>query len=637
MSAFLKLPDPPLPPALSALRTSALRQEPDSGFSTNMRPLRTRRTAHDYLPNPYLVPSPTQPFPPTNPTSSSVLNPGPSATPDGHRHNTPNRNSTPSINPTPAINQTMIQGFEWYVPADGAHWRRLEQVLPSLAHLGATSLWIPPACRAASPSGNGYDVHDLWDLGEFPLPPPAAAGWSAGEEEEKGDRVRTKWGTKEELVRMAEVADRVGVRVLFDAVLNHKAGADYCEKGVLARKMEDKDRLVAVEGSEREIDVWTGFGFPRRKGVYSGMEWKKEHFTGVDYDDREKDPGVWKFEGKEWADDVDEELGNYDFLMFANIDHKHPEVREDLFRWIEWLPRQMKLGGLRLDAIKHYSFRFLRDFVHHAKSVAPDLLLVGEYWREDSEYLAKFVEFMDHRISLFDVQLVSNFSKLSSQVNGDLRTVLDDSLAIWKPDHAVTFVVNHDTQAGQSLELPVAPFFIPLAYALILLRANCGIPCVFYADLFGSMGQHPQPGFANFIPPTSGGAALPKMMLARKLWAYGSQYDYFDERHCVGFTRIGHPAHSGGHGLAVVMTNAWEHASKRMFVGEHHAGEVWTDLLRWCPGQVVIGTDGWGVFPVGHRSVAVWVNSQVDGRGEVDSFVFDFDIYNQNSPPTEES
>lgn len=123
--------------------------------------------------------------------------------------------------------------------------------------------------------------------------------------------------------------------------------------------------------------------------------------------------------------------------MFANIDHKHPEVREDLFRWIEWLPTQMKLGGLRLDAIKHYSFRFLRDFVNHAKSIAPDLFLVGEYWREDSEYLAKFVEFMDHNISLFDVQLVSNFSKLSSKVNADLRTVLDDSLAIWKPDHTV--------------------------------------------------------------------------------------------------------------------------------------------------------------------------------------------------------
>jgi alpha-amylase len=111
------------------------------------------------------------------------------------------------------------------------------------------------------------------------------------------------------------------------------------------------------------------------------------------------------------------------------------------------------------------------------------------------------------------------------------------------------------------------------------------------------------------------------MMLARKLWAYGSQYDYFDDPRCVGFTRLGHDSKSGGHGLAVVMTNSWEHATKSMFVGRHHAGETWTDLLKWCPGQVVIRDDGWGDFPVGHRSVAVWVNAQADGREEVDTLV----------------
>ena len=111
------------------------------------------------------------------------------------------------------------------------------------------------------------------------------------------------------------------------------------------------------------------------------------------------------------------------------------------------------------------------------------------------------------------------------------------------------------------------------------------------------------------------------MMLARKLWAYGSQYDYFDEPNCVGFTRVGHSSQSGGNGLAVVMANSWEYAMKRMFVGNQHAGETWTDLLRWCPGQVVIDSEGWGAFLVGHRSVAVWVNAAAEGRDMVDNFV----------------
>ncbi|KAG7284778.1 hypothetical protein NEMBOFW57_009390 [Staphylotrichum longicolle] len=451
----------------------------------------------------------------------------------------------------------MLQGFEWYVPPDGQHWRRLARTMPYLASLGVTKAWIPPACKAARPP-----------------------------------RERT--------------------------------GADYKE-AARGRRVDGKDRLREVGGGvgqeEEGIEAWTGFEFAGRGGRYSRMKWAKEHFTGVDYDDLTRRHGAWKLEGKEWAEDVDEELGNYDFLMFSDIDHKHPEVRADIFRWIEWLPKQVKLGGLRLDAIKHYSFRFQRIFLTHIKQhVDPEWFIVGEYWREDSEYLAKFIEYMGHQLSLFDVQLVSNFSRVSMLGDkGDLRKVFDDSLVLWKPDNAVTFVVNHDTQAGQSLETPVAPFFIPLAYSLILLRANAGLPCVFYADLFGSIGQHPQPGYTNFIPPASGGAVLPKMMLARKLWAYGSQYDYFDAPRCVGFTRLGHPSQSGGHGLAVVMTNGWEYASKRMFVGKRRVGEVWTDVLKWCPGQVIIGADGTGVFPVGPRSVAVWVNRAADGRETVDN------------------
>jgi len=125
--------------------------------------------------------------------------------------------------------------------------------------------------------------------------------------------------------------------------------------------------------------------------------------------------------------------------LFADIDHKHPEVRADLLNWVKWLSEQVSLGGLRLDAVKHYSFRFVRDLVSHVKRrVGPDWFIVGEYWREDSEYLAKYIEFMDHQISLFDVQLVANFSKVSlAGEHGDLRRVLDDCLALWKPDNAV--------------------------------------------------------------------------------------------------------------------------------------------------------------------------------------------------------
>ncbi|KAK3900812.1 alpha-amylase, partial [Staphylotrichum tortipilum] len=477
MSTFLNLPSPPLPPPLLALRAAATRQEPNSGYSSNLRPLRTRRTLAFH-----------QPPPPSN-------------LPD----------------PCP-VNETLLQSFEWHTPSPhpttgASHWRHLTSQVPLFAKLGVTKLWLPPACKAAERGSNGYDVYDLWDLGEF---------------EQKGAR-GTKWGVKGELVELSEMAEKEGVRVVFDA-----------EK----------------KGGEGEIRAWTGFEFGGRKGRYSKMKWGWEHFTGVDYDGKTGEKGVWRLEGKNWAEDVDEELGNYDFLMFADVDHEHPEVRADIFRWVEWLPHQLRLGGLRLDAIKHYSFTFIRDLVTHIrKNVDPDWFIVGEYWREDSEYLAKFIEFMGYQISLFDIQLVSNFSKVSLLGDkGDLRKVLDDSLILWKPDNAVTFVTNHDTT-------PVAPFFIPLAYSLILLRANSGLPSVFYADLFGP--AHP-PHFPNPIDQDRDASLLPRLLLARKLWAYGPQHDYFDTPSCVGFARSGHPSRARGAGLAVVMTNSWRWQSKDM-------------------------------------------------------------------------
>lgn len=77
--------------------------------------------------------------------------------------------------------------------------------------------------------------------------------------------------------------------------------------------------------------------------------------------------------------------------------------------------------------------------------------------------------------------------------------------------------VKHDTQLGQSLQNWVAPWFKPLAYALILLRPD-GYPCVFFGDLYGCGGDNPQPPVAQ----------LDDLIRARKLYAYGEQVDYWD-------------------------------------------------------------------------------------------------------------
>ncbi|ESZ90427.1 glucan 1,4-alpha-maltohexaosidase [Sclerotinia borealis F-4128] len=502
--------------------------------------------------------------------------------------------------PTPE-NMTMLQAFEWYVPDDHKHWQRLHDAIPSLKATGIDNMWIPPACKAASQSGNGYDVYDLYDLGEF---------------DQKGGR-GTKWGNKEELLKMVKKANEVGMGIYWDAVLNHKAGADHKEK-CQAQEVDEEDRTKTIS-DPYEIDAWLGFDFPGRGQKFSKQKYHWYHFSGTDYNANNDQTAIYKILGdktKDWAnaDDVDSEKGNYDYLMFADLDYGHPEVEQDVLNWGGWLGDQVSLKGIRFDAVKHFSEDFLRKFITLMNDkYGQGWFFVGEFWKDSLDDMNKYLDRMGRKFSLFDAPLVYNFSKLSKTEAGDLRTVFDNTLVQTSPVNSVTLVMNHDTQPYQALEAPIEPFFKPLAYALILLRSS-GYPCIFYGDLYGIRGEHP-------FPPSCSGA-LPSLILARKLYAYGEQVDYFDYPTCIGWVRYGTWDRTAG--CAVLMSNAGP-GEKRMFVGEGHAGERWTDVLGWGNGEVVIGGGGWAEFSCGQGSVSVWVDKEAEGRERLGGF--DVDVY----------
>ncbi|KAK6540247.1 hypothetical protein TWF694_009062 [Orbilia ellipsospora] len=503
--------------------------------------------------------------------------------------------------PTP-VNALMLQAFEWYVPADKKHWKRLAKVLPGLSDLGVSNIWIPPACKASSPEGNGYDVYDLYDLGEF----------------DQKNTTATKWGSKADLIALRDLAKELSVGLYFDVVLNHKAGADHTEKcQVVEVNPDDRTQVVS---EPHEIEAWFGFDFPGRGDQYSKMKWHWYHFSGTDYDNATGKKAIYAVTDKTWSNSVDKtEKGNFDYLMFADIDFSHPEVQEDIKNWGVWVSKELNLKGMRFDAARHFSETFLRNFIAHLDEEVPgDWFHVGEWWQDSAENMIKYLEMMEHKFSLFDAPLFYNFCEISTSEKADLRKMFDETLVKSVPVNAVTVVGNHDTQPGQASYIKFEGWMKSLAYAVILLRVD-GYPCVFYGDLFGTKNPDDEEG------PACGGK-LPVMMAARKFYSYGEQNDYWDEPNCVGWVRKG--THDKSYGLAAVLSNA-EPGTKRMNVGAEHAGETWTDVLEWAQGEVVIDDEGWGEFTCPGASCAIWVNKDAprrEGLGDFDANIYGLNL-----------
>ncbi|MEO1477026.1 MAG: alpha-amylase family glycosyl hydrolase [Bacteroidota bacterium] len=120
--------------------------------------------------------------------------------------------------PTPADPDVLLQGFYWNVhPGDAAQnndgiwWDSLRTQAQTFVDAGVQTIWLPsPFKGLAGRWSMGYDIYDYYDLGAF---------------ENKFTR-RTRFGTVEEFQAMMDEFDRVGLRKMVDAVLNHRDGGD---------------------------------------------------------------------------------------------------------------------------------------------------------------------------------------------------------------------------------------------------------------------------------------------------------------------------------------------------------------------------------------------------------------------------
>jgi alpha-amylase len=488
-------------------------------------------------------------------------------------------------------NLTIFQFFHWYYSAEGNLWNHAAEQAAHLAKLGVTHVWLPPAYKSARGLEEpGYSAYDIYDLGEF---------------DQKGT-VRTRHGTKDEYLKCIRKIHRNSMQVLADVVLNHKNGADETEK-ITVQKVNPHNRNEKI-GEPETIDAWTKFTFPGRKGKYSQFIWDHHCFTGTSYDPMTIYLILNGYTNGQWEEMIEDENGNFDYLMGADIEFRNTYVTEELKRWGEWYMNFSNLDGFRLDALKHINFRFFNEWIDHLRGhFQKNFMVIGEYWRETVDPLLKYIEVTNGRIQLFDCPLHFNFHQASLQKHDyDMRKIFDNSLLQHKPELAITFVDNHDTQPLQSLQSPVEFWFKPLAYALILLREQ-GIPCVFYPSIYEAKYVDKKDGKDIYIE-LNKLPCVEHMMMVRKLLAFGQQRDYFDHGNTIGWTRegIGKKRLSG---CAVIMTNGTA-GEKNMEMGRKHSGQTFVDVCGGRQEKIVIDKNGWGKFFVNDASVSVWVREE---------------------------
>ncbi len=551
------------------------------------------------------------------------------------------------------INGVLFQFFHWFlleddsVQNDKSLWAFLKEEADHLRKIGIDSVWVPPAYKGASTDmsrenrSKGYDVYDRFDLGEF------------------NDRgaVRTKYGTKEELHEainalhgykksvsgnLVKDDNKRYIQVYGDIVINHQAGGDEDDFWEAIRVDKD-DRnnerwKPGLESGEIEIKAFTKFTFAARANKYSSFQWSSRHFDSVDTAAQIRQNGnifneqggkyIYRFianeagynpQFKNFEKWVSLEKGNYDYLQDSDFDYGRFDVREEVKFWGQWFVKEIGLDGVRLDAVKHISAGYIREWLGHVRAqTGKPLFAVGEYIAYSGQssilhnYLTQVTASGEYPqdISLFDFPLRFLFRDASLKGDRfDLRALNYNTLTAEQPAKAVTFVENHDYQFGREFESHVQEWFKPLAYAFILLRDR-GYPCIFFPDYYGFNNNAYHEGKPK------GRDYLDLLLQLRKEFALGEER-YYAERTVAGWVRMGFTPNAKGAMAVAINTAARAVQSMRMNTGRFNKRFYHLATIKFIDNAFLVVRGRYDLY--GDKAEGLWTDANGGGDFLVDS------------------
>ncbi|CAI0627748.1 unnamed protein product, partial [Linum tenue] len=318
--------------------------------------------------------------------------------------------------------EIVLQGFNWESHKSGRWYMELKEKAEDIASLGFTVVWLPPPTESVSPEG--YMPKDLYNL-------------------------NSRYGNIYELKELVGKLHELGIKVLGDAVLNHRC-AQY----------------------QNQNGIWNIFG------------------GRLNWDDRAVVADDPHFQGRGNKSSGD------NFHAAPNIDHSQDFVRKDIKGWMRWLREEIGYDGWRLDFVRGFWGGYVKDYM----DATSPYFAVGEYWDSLSYTYGEMDHNQDaHRQRIIDWINATSGSAGAFDVTtkGVLHAALErceywrladekgkpPGVVGWWPSRAVTFVENHDTGSTQGhWRFPGGKEMQGYAYIL----THPGTPAVFFDHVYSN-------------------------------------------------------------------------------------------------------------------------------------------------------
>ena len=293
------------------------------------------------------------------------------------------------------VKKVVLQGFWWDYRNDNFpnRWSNyLTELSPRLKSMGIDAVWVPPSYKNGSTGSVGYSPFDHYDLGD---------------KYQKGGsdslNVRTRMGTKDELLRMIGVMHANGMEVIQDVVLNHVDGAG-SNGGAGGQDPETNYSMVNSSGyknfryvsyatpliDDSQNDYWTRSGRWSKNypNFYPNLT---NNCTTGDICSAFFGPDI-SYESSAYGQSSNIPTSGSVTVGGVSRTYVNPAqgsnyMRDNSRNWVMWYKKQTGVDGWRWDAVKHFPIYVQEDLIYNTKYILPAFAKGGEAMLNIGEWI----------------------------------------------------------------------------------------------------------------------------------------------------------------------------------------------------------------------------------------------------------